>query len=404
MSDAAPPSESSAPARRPVLPRAVWVLGFVSLGMDVSSEMIHALLPALVVVHWGASTVVLGLLEGGAEAIASFLKIVSGTWSDRSGRRKRLAVLGYGLSAVVKPLFALATALPGIAVARAVDRVGKGIRGAPRDAMIADVTAPEIRGAAYGLRQALDTIGALLGPAIAIAWMWREGATIQSVFVLAIVPAWIAVALLVIGVRETSAGPRAGKPAPALRELSRLGPAAWRVVVIAAAVALVRATEAFWVLAAIDRGLDERLSPLGLAVMSACYAAASYPAGRWADRIAHPRMLAIGCAVLVVAHATVAAASGPWITLVGIAIYGLHLALSQGLLSAWMANVAPADARGTAFGMLHFATGVATISSGLLVGFAWDELGATRTFAIGAAASVGVVVLVIALGRRAGRG
>jgi MFS family permease len=384
------------------LPRAVWALGIVSLCMDLSSEMIHGLLPAFIAVELGMGTLALGLVEGTAEAIASFMKVFSGTLSDRSGRRKRLALFGYGLAAASKPLFALATSIAPLVAARCIDRVGKGIRGAPRDALVADVTPPEVRGAAYGLRQALDSIGAVLGPGVAIALMIATGDRFSFVFWIAVIPAVVAVLVLALGVREPE---RSGTPAvragPKLVEMRTLGRAAWIVVALASLLALARFTEAFLVLSLLDRGLAPAWSPVALVAMNAVYAGLSFPAGRLADRMDRRRLLVLGAAVLCAAHAVLAMGGALALGFVGIALYGVHMAITQGLLSAWLSSVAPADARGTAFGVLHFATGVATLAAGALAGLVWALSDGRTTFALGAGLAVLVIAVALALGRKA---
>lgn len=381
------------------LPRAVWLLGLVSLFMDLSSETIHALLPAFLAVELGVGTVALGLLDGASEAIASSLKIVSGAWSDRTGNRKRLAVLGYALSAASKPLFIVAASLWPVAFARAIDRVGKGIRGAPRDALITDVTPPQVRGAAFGLRQALDTIGAVLGPLLAMAWMLGSTSSYRGAFAIAVIPAVIAVSLLAFGVREPERSqPQTSRGTLRWRELVAMPKPVWTVLALAAMLALGRATEAFLVLATLDRGLAVELSPLALVAMNVVYSAVAYPAGGLADRMPHARLLALAAALLVVAQLLLARSTGLAFTFAGIVLYGVHLAFSQGLLSAWISAVAPTHARATAFGMLHLANGLATIAAGAIAGVAWAMSGPQATFAIaaGCAALTLVATLVVA--------
>lgn len=375
------------------MPRAVWALGLVSLFMDLSSEMIHGLLPAFIAVELGMGTVALGLIEGSAEAIASFMKIGSGALSDRSGRRKGLALFGYGLAAASKPLFALATTLTPLVLARCIDRIGKGIRGAPRDALVADVTPPELRGAAYGLRQALDSVGAVLGPVVAIALMIATGDRFSHVFWIAVVPALFAVLVLALGVREAATDRTpTKKPSFTLADIPALGRPAWRVVALASLLALARFTEAFLVLALLDRGLPVAWSPVALVAMAAVYAALSYPAGRLADRVDRPRLLAAGAALLCVGYLALALGQGLVLGFVGIALYGAHMAVTQGLLSAWLSSVAPTHRRATAFGLMHFGSGVGTLAGGALAGIVWATSDAHAAFATGAGLALLVVV------------
>ncbi|MBX7078088.1 MAG: MFS transporter [Nannocystaceae bacterium] len=371
------------------LPRSVWALGLVSLLMDLSSETIHALLPTFLALELGASMVTIGVLDGVAEAIASGLKIVSGAWSDRSGRRKRLAVIGYGLSAASKPAFALAAGIVPIAIARAVDRIGKGIRGAPRDALIADVTPPAVRGAAYGLRQSLDTIGAVLGPLCAMAWMLAAADGYRLAFAFAVVPAVAAVALLGFAVREPEQrSASAGKGPLRWQQLRELDRGVLALLLVAALVTIARATEGLLVLATVERGLGVPYSPLVLVAMNVIYSAAAYPAGRLADRWPRARLLLLGIALLLAAQLVLAIADSVALCGVGLLLYGAHMAASQGLLSAWIAALAPAHLRGTAFGLLHLTTGLAAIVAGALAGACWAAAGPPLAFATAAAIAV----------------
>uniref|UniRef100_UPI0031DB9D77 MFS transporter n=1 Tax=Inquilinus sp. TaxID=1932117 RepID=UPI0031DB9D77 len=319
------------PGVRAAIPRGVWMLGFVSLFMDVSSEMIHALLPVFLLTTVGASAMVIGLIEGVAEATASIVKVFSGVLSDWFGRRKLLAVIGYGLGALSKPLFPLAGGAGLVLAARFIDRVGKGIRGAPRDALVADLTPPAIRGAAFGLRQSLDTVGAFAGPLLAIGLMLASGGDIQLVFWLSVIPAVVSVAILVGGVHE----PEAQRPAKAARspirrdELRRLGGAYWRVVAVAAVLTLARFSEAFLVLKAQEAGLALALVPLVLVVMNVAYALSAYPVGVLSDRHDPKRLLVLGFAVLVAADLVLALDGGVWAVIAATALWGLHMCMTQ---------------------------------------------------------------------------
>jgi MFS family permease len=392
------------PTARATIPRGVWMLGFVSLFMDVSSEMIHALLPVFLLTTVGASAVVIGLIEGVAEATASIVKVFSGVLSDWFGRRKLLAVIGYGLGALSKPLFPLAGSAGLVLAARFVDRVGKGIRGAPRDALVADLTPPAIRGAAYGLRQSLDTVGAFAGPLLAIGLMLASGGDIQLVFWLAVIPAVISVAILVGGVHE----PETARPAKAARspirreELRRLGGAYWRVVAVAAVLTLARFSEAFLVLRAQEAGLAMALVPLVLVVMNLAYGLSAYPAGLLADRRDPKRLLVLGFGVLVAADLVLAFDGGLWAVLAGTALWGLHMGLTQGVLAALVAETVPADRRGTGFGLFILAGGLALLLASTLAGGLWSWAGSGATFLAGAGLTViGLAGAVLLLPRRA---
>ncbi|MGI6419601.1 MAG: MFS transporter [Thermoguttaceae bacterium] len=364
----------------------IWVLGWVSLCTDVSSEMIHALLPVFLVSVIGASTVALGLIEGVAEAAASITKVFSGVLSDRLGRRKPLAVAGYGLAALSKPLFPLATSAVWVFTARFVDRIGKGIRGAPRDALVADCSPPEVRGAAYGLRQSLDTAGALIGPLAAIALMTILANDVRAVFWIAVLPGVASVALLALGVEEPTRhiGDNSPRRLPHWRDVRSLGGAFWVVTAIGSVFTLARFSEAFLVLRANQAGLTLAWTPLALVVMNLAYVASAYPAGRLSDRAGRIRLLAAGLAVLIVSDVVLATGQQIAVIMLGIALWGLHLGLTQGLLAAMVADSAPEALRGSAFGMFHFAVGLATLLASLLAGALWQSYGPALTFAAGA--------------------
>jgi MFS family permease len=388
-------------ARRGRLPASIWALGFVSLLMDVSSEMIHSLLPVFLVTGLGASMLTVGLIEGAAEATALIVKVFSGAWSDWLGRRKPLAVLGYGLGAASKPLFALATSTGMVVAARLIDRVGKGLRGAPRDALVADLVAPEMRGAAYGLRQSLDTVGAFLGPLLAIALMLLWANDFRAIFWVAVIPAVLSVLVLLAGVREPERPPATVRVNPIRREALRLLPAAyWWVVALGALFTLARFSEAFLVLRAQQGGLSIAWVPLVLIVMNLVYSAGAYPFGRLADTVSHRKLLAAGLAVLVAADLALAAANQGPLLWAGIVLWGLHMALTQGLLATMVAHTAPPTLRGTAFGVFNLASGVALLIASGLAGWLWDRLGAGSTFVAGAVLS-GLALLVLAFLRQA---
>jgi len=382
---ASPSPETSAAGRRAHLPAGIWALGFVSLLMDISSEMIHSLLPVFLATGLGASMLAIGLIEGAAEATALIVKVFSGAVSDWLGRRKPLAVLGYGLGAASKPLFALASTAGMVLAARLVDRVGKGLRGAPRDALVADLVAPEQRGAAFGLRQSLDTVGAFTGPLVAIGLMLLWANDFRAIFWVAVLPGVLSVALLAFGVHEPDAPPGTKGVNPIRREsLRQLGAGYWWVVGIGALFTLARFSEAFLVLRAQQGGLPVAYAPLVLIAMNVVYAVGAYPFGKLADTRSHRKLLAIGLVVLVAADAALAlAGSGPLLW-AGIALWGLHMALTQGLLAAMVADASPAPLRGTAFGVFNLASGIALLVASALAGALWDRFGAPSTFVTGA--------------------
>lgn len=367
------------------LPAAIWVLGFVSLLMDISSEMIHSLLPLFMVGTLGASALVVGLVEGLAEATALVVKVFSGVLSDWWGRRKGLAVAGYALGALSKPLFALAPGMGLVLTARLLDRVGKGVRGAPRDALVADIAPPDMRGAAFGLRQSLDTVGAFLGPLLAVGLMLLWANDFRAVFWVAVVPGLLAVALLVAGVREPDRPAGQRRDNPIRREnLRRLGGGYWWVVGVGAVFTLARFSEAFLVLRAEQSGVPLALVPLVMVAMNGVYAVSAYPFGRLADRMDHRRLLALGLVVLVAADLVLASGTRWWTLLAGVALWGVHMGMTQGLLATMVADTAPADLRGTAFGFFNLVSGGALLLASVLAGLLWDRLGAEFTFYAGA--------------------
>jgi len=387
------------------LPAGIWALGLVSLLMDISSEMIHSLLPVFMVAALGVSMLTVGLIEGAAEATALILKVFSGVLSDWWGRRKPLAVLGYGLGALSKPLFALATTVGLVVAARLLDRVGKGIRGAPRDALVADLAPPGMRGAAFGLRQSLDTVGAFLGPLLAMGLMLLWANDFRAVFWVAVLPAALCVALLVVGVREPERPAGAARTNPIRREsLRRLGPAYWGVVALGAVFTLARFSEAFLVLRMQQGGLPLALTPLVLVLMNVVFALGAYPLGKLSDTARHTTLLAGGLVVLIAADALLAFTGQGIAAWLGIALWGLHMAMTQGLLATMVADTAPADLRGTAFGMFNLVGGVALLVASALAGLLWDQWGASATFGAGmcfAALALAGVLLQAAAVRRA---
>jgi MFS family permease len=354
--------------------------------MDISSEMIHSLLPLFMVGTLGASAFAVGMIEGLAESTALIVKVFSGSISDYLGKRKGLAVFGYALGALTKPLFAIAPAAGVVLTARLLDRFGKGVRGAPRDAMVADMTQPEVRGAAFGLRQSLDTVGAFLGPLLAVGLMLLWANDFRAVFWVAVIPGLLAVALLVLGVREPESHSGVKRTNPIRREnLNRLSGAYWRVVVMGAAFNLARFSEAFLVLRAKEGGVPVALVPLVMVAMNVIYAASAYPFGKLSDRMSHKKLLAWGMVVLMAAD-VVLATNSHWITvLAGVALWGVQMGMTQGLMATMVADTAPADLRGTAYGFFNLTSGLALLISSAVAGLLWDRFGASITFYSGAA-------------------
>ena len=368
------------------VPRTVWALGLVSLFMDLSSEIIHALLPLFLTTTLGVSVAMVGLIDGVAEATASISKVFSGYISDRIGRRKPLILMGYGLGALSKPFFALAGSAPMILGARFADRIGKGLRGAPRDALVADVTPEAIRGRAFGLRQSLDTVGAFAGPLAAIALMAMFADDMRLVFWIAVVPALLAVLCVIFGVEDAGQRkrPALARPPITLAELRRLERPFWLVVSLGVVFTLARFSEAFLILKASAEGLPLTLAPAVLVVMNVVYALGAYPAGIASDAISARTLLSWSLAALILADLILALAPGLLSAFAGIALWGLHMALSQGLMAKMVADRAPEAIRGTAFGLFNLATGGALLAASVLAGILWERSGPNATFLAGA--------------------
>ena len=393
---------NTGPKPSPAIPRSIWMLGFVSLFMDISSELIHGLLPVFMVSSLGASAFAVGVVEGIAESTALIVKVFSGVLSDYLGKRKALAVIGYGLGALSKPLFALALSVNWVLAARFMDRIGKGIRGAPRDALIADLAPPQIRGAAYGLRQSLDTVGAFIGPLLGVALMLFWAGDFRTVFWYAVIPAFIAVLLLVFGVRESGTGAAGREPAVPIRwnTLAELSGAYWFVVAAGGVFTLARFSEAFLILRAQQQGLPDSYAPLVLVVMNLVYALSAYPLGKLADRMSHRVLLSGGLVTLIVADLILAGAQGLAAVALGVALWGLHMGMTQGLLATMVADTAPAHLRGTAFGFFNLASGVAMLVASALAGLLWDRFGAGATFCAGAVFSTAALLMLALRCRR----
>ena len=366
------------------IPSGVWALGFVSMLMDISSEMVHSLLPLFMVTTLGASAFTVGLIEGLAESTALIVKVFSGALSDWLGKRKGLALAGYALGAATKPLFAIASGTGLVLAARLLDRVGKGVRGAPRDALVADLAPPEIRGAAFGLRQSLDTVGALLGPLLAVGLMLLWANDFRAVFWVAVIPGVMAVAVLAFGVTEPAAQPREQRVNPIRRaNLKRLDGPFWWVVGIGGVFTLARFSEAFLVLRAQQSGIALAWVPLVMVAMNIVYAASAYPFGAWSDRVNQGWLLGAGLVVLIAADLVLASGSHWSVVLAGVSLWGLHMGMTQGLLATMVASTAPPDLRGTAYGLFNLVSGVAMLVASVCAGLLWDRFGAAATFHAG---------------------
>src|SRR5216683_5635554 len=368
------------------IPGSVWALGLVSLFMDLSSEMIHALLPLYLVTVLGASTLTVGFIEGVAEATASITKVFSGALSDYLGKRKLLAAIGYGLAAFTKPIFPLATTVSWVVAARFIDRIGKGIRGAPRDALVADLTPADLRGTAFGLRQSLDTAGAVLGPLMAIVFMAALANNFTAVFWIAVVPAFVSLAIIVFGVCEPERPPdtRAVRAPFSRSELARLDAAYWVLVGVSAIFTLARFSEAFLLLRAQSVGLALTVVPVVMVVMNIVYTFSAWPAGALSDSFGRYGVLTAGFALLVLADLVLAFGNSVTTVMIGVALWGLHMGLTQGLLAAMVADTAPPELRGTAFGMFNLVSGIALLAASIIAGALWDTIGPGGTFFAGA--------------------
>ncbi len=378
------------PAR---LSTAVWALGLTSLFMDISSEMIHSLLPVVLVVGLGTSAAYLGVIEGVAEATACIVKVFSGALSDYFGRRKPLAILGYGMAAVTKPLFALASSAGMVFFARFVDRVGKGIRGAPRDALVADVTPPEQRGAAFGLRQTLDTVGAFAGPVLAMMLAAALAGSLRTVLWIAVVPAFVAVIVLWVGVREPPRQPQAQAKRRTVDLRVRAMPRSfWIVCAVASVFMLSRFSEAFLVLAGMRGGLTPALTPVVLVAMNLAYLLSAYPVGKLSDRMPKQTLLVVGCGILAAANGLLAIASNPVLLILGALLWGLHMGFTEGVFAAMVANSAPKDLRGSAFGLFNMLRGLVLLAASVTAGLLWDQVGPQATFGFGSLLAVLTVV------------
>jgi len=385
---------------RPPLPRNVWILGFVSALMDLSSEIYHSLLPAFITIVLGLPASALGAIDGIAEATANFAKLASGRLSDRSERRKPWIMAGYGLAALSKPLFPLAASAPALLAARFADRIGKGIRGSPRDAMVADETPPEIRGRAFGLRQALDTVGALIAPIAAIGLMALFASDIRLVYWVAILPAIASFLLAWLALREPEKLHPQLKPAPFFAGFRELSPDTRRLLAVGFLFTLARFSEGFLILKGIEVGLTEALSPLSLALFNLTYLALAYPAGALSDRMSPKTLLLGGMGVLIAGNLILANSSGYAGLIVGVSLWGAHMALTQGIFSRMIADSAPDHLRATSFGAFWFVTGIASLLASLGAGLLWDREGSSAAFIASAGAAAVAMAMLSLLGAR----
>jgi MFS family permease len=379
------------------IPRTVWALGLVSLFMDLSSEMVHSLLPMFLVGSLGVSMITLGLIEGIAEATALIVKVFSGAISDYFGRRKGLLLVGYGLAALTKPLFPLAHSAEMVFTARFLDRIGKGIRGAPRDALVADVSPAQIRGACFGLRQSMDTVGAFLGPAVAIGMMYAFSENIPQVLWIAVIPALVAVSLIVVGVDEPEheqATQRFRSPIR-LQLLYSFSPAYWWVVIVGALFTLARFSEAFLVLRAQQAGLSATWVPIVMVVMALFYMLSAYPVGKLSDRVSRTSLLAGGLILLILSDLVLANTESISMLMLGVTLWGLHMGFSQGLLAALVADTTPAELKGTAFGIFNLVSGVSMLLASGIAGLLWQTWGSAMTFYAGAVFSAAALMLLL---------
>lgn len=385
---------SDRPATKIKIPRTVWVLGFVSLLMDISSEMIHALLPLFMAGALGASAIWIGLVEGIGEGTALIAKVFSGVVADRFGHKKHLVFAGYFLGVVSKPVFALAGCMPVVLAARFFDRIGKGLRGAPRDAIVADVTDESIRGAAYGLRQSLDAAGAFVGPLIAtlLLLLWTED--LRSIFWIALIPGAACLLLILIGVEDNVTETKNTKRIEWNEIGSVMTPAFRQLVILGTLFSLARFSNAFIVLKAADIGIDQAWIPMIIVLMHIAFSLSSYPFGMLADRLNPMRLLALGMVLLALSDLLFAFAANTAVLILGVVLFGMHLGATQGIFSAIVSEVAVSHLRATAFGVFNFFSGIALLVSGLVAGGLWELFGAQYCFAGGVVFAVLTLVLI----------
>lgn len=365
--------------------------------MDSSSELLHSLTPVLLVNVLGASVVSVGLIEGIAEGTASVTKVFAGAISDYFRRRKTLIVLGYALAALTRPLFPLAGSAPVIFAARFLDRMSKASRDAPRDALVADVTAQGQRGAAYGLRVALDSLGSVLGPILAVLLMLFFSGGIRAAMWVAVIPAVLAVIVIAMLVREPEQKQATVREPFDWGKARELPGRYWLIVTVGAIFTAARFSDSFLVLRARDVGLSATYAPMIIVVLSCIYAAGSYPAGAAADRVSPRTLLLVGLSFLIAADLVIGLGHSILPVFVGGALWGCHLALTQGVFSKIVAEFTPSDLRGTGFAIFDLGRGIAFVIANTVAGYWWKASGPSATFFSAAAfATIGGVGLAIA--------
>ncbi len=363
--------------------RNVWILGLVSLFTDFGTKAIQSILPLFLVSVLGANVSIIGLIEGIAESTASILKLFSGALSDYWGRRKELAILGYGLSTAIIPLFALANSPLWVLVARFGDRLGKGIRVAPRNALVADVTPIEQRGAAYGLRQTLDTIGAFSGPLVATIILLISGQNFRLVFWVALVSGIISVCLLVKGIRETPSSKEKRSKLIQWDTFQQLGRNYWVLVLAATLFNLGHFSDAFLLLKAQHIGIANAWIPLSMIVMNFSYMLSAYPLGLLSDRMGRKQLLVVAFWLFSLVYLGFAWVQQPQQIWGLFALYGVYLGMSQGILLALVADVTPSELRGTGFGVINLVIGIILLPANLLAGFVWETANPQIPFLLG---------------------
>jgi MFS family permease len=387
----------SAGRRRLRLPRAVIALGLVSFLSDLSSEMIYPLLPVFLAGTLGAGAVALGAIEGLAESTAAFLKVVSGRWTDRTRRRKPLIVSGYGLSGAARPLIGAAAVWPVVALLRFTDRVGKGLRTSPRDALIADVTPSDRLGAAYGLHRAMDHAGAVAGPLVAAGLLLIPAMTLRGVFLLAAIPAVLVMIVLVLAVQEPAADghPPTSARTSLLSDWSAMGGDFRRLLLAVLVFTLGNSTDAFLLLRLSGAGLAAGSIALLWAAHHVVKMAATYLGGRWSDRTGRRRLVAAGWVIYAAVYAAFAVVSTQTGLIAVFLAYGLYFGLTEPVERSWVAGLAPRNLRGSAFGLYHGTIGIAALPASLIFGGIYAAAGPAAAFATGAAlAGIALVLLL----------
>lgn len=378
------------------LNKTVFVLGLVSLFTDLSSEMIYPVLPLFLANVIGASTMFIGLIEGIAESTASFLKVFSGWLSDKFGKRKQLVLAGYGLSSLVKPLLAVATSGWHVLGVRFVDRIGKGIRGAPRDAMIADVTEPDKRGRAFGFHRAMDTAGAVIGPAATFLILMLFGNNYRLLFLIAAVPALIAVAIIIFGIKEKRPQSPAGDcriapPVSNVRTERQKAPLSRQFIILLIIIGvftLGNSSDAFLILRAQGAGIAVWLIPLLWLFFNLVYTLVSMPAGRLSDKIGRKRIILLGFIIYAASYLGLAFANAGWQIWALFGLYGVYYAMTEGVIRAHIADVVPEATRATSYGIYNFVVGVLVLPANLLTGWIWKVAGYQTALSVGAGLAI----------------